>query len=95
MTRDSGFIQTSATHHKENNMKTRTIHISNLGQFGSGLVPDSTGFVTIHDDPQYAAATEDQLKTMVDEQTGVVWNAAKCELIKRRIHARNDSSIAK
>lgn len=76
-------------------MKTRSFHINNLGRFGSGLVHDSQGFVTVHDHDRYKKATEEQLNKWASSKLGAVKNAASSELIERRIQAWRDSSIAK
>lgn len=76
-------------------MKTRSFHINNLGRFGSGLVHDSQGFVTVHDHDRYKKATEEQLHKWASSKMVAVKNAASSELIERRIQAWRDSSIAK
>lgn len=68
-------------------MKTKTYHVSNLGSFGGGVSPGTNGYVTYHDSPRYAAATDEQLEEWSDSQSRAVRNAAKTEMAERGINA--------
>lgn len=72
-------------------MKIRRYHVSKFGLFGGGVVADADGYVTYHDSPRYAAATDEQLKDWAaNAKTLAARNAARTEINKRRLNEWRD-----
>ena len=65
-------------------MKTKSIHVSNLGSFGVNL-SNANGYVTCHDSLRYAKATNAKLDTWSESRVKAVRNAAAVEMAKREI----------
>ena len=65
-------------------MNKRTYHVSNLGQFAPNEIADADGYVTRHDHPRYATATDEQLDRWSRSGSRLVRNAAITELANRR-----------
>lgn len=70
-------------------MKTRTYHISNLGQYGAAIDTDASGYVTAHDSSRYKAATIEQLNEYRNSRIACVRAAAETEIAERQIRNRN------
>jgi hypothetical protein len=68
---------------KNPKMKTKSFHSSNMGSYGAGLPTNSNGYVTIHDSPRYAKATEEQLAEWAESRTHAVRAAALTEQAER------------
>lgn len=66
-------------------MKTKHYHISNLGSFGHSIPTDANGYVTYHDSPRYAKATEDQLEAWAMSRSPAVRAAARTEQAERAL----------
>ena len=66
-------------------MKTKSFHASNMGSYGAGLPTDRNGYVTIHDSPRYAKATDDKLAGFADSRMKAVRAAALTEQAERGI----------
>lgn len=54
-----------------------------MGSYGAYLPTDNQGYVTIHDSPRYADATEEQLAEWVESRTKAVKAAALTEQAER------------
>lgn len=66
-------------------MRTKTYHISNLGSFAPGGLADSSGFVTYHDSERYGKATDAQLEEWSESSRAAVRAAALTEQAERRL----------
>jgi hypothetical protein len=67
-------------------MKTKSYHHTALGSYTpAGATRDGQGYVTYHDSPRYAAATEDQLDAWSESRTTPVRNAALTEIAERAL----------
>lgn len=73
-------------------MKTRRFHRSNLGMFGEFVPTDSQGYVTVHVDDRYSAATEEQLDYWCNSPVPPVRAAALAESAERRLEAWREQS---
>lgn len=74
-------------------MKTKSYHVSNFGSFGGGVVADTEGYVTIHDSPRYAKASDDQLAEWAESgRTLAIRNAAQTEINERRLNEWRDKN---
>jgi hypothetical protein len=71
-------------------MKTKTYHISHFGEFAPHHLADSRGFVTYHDNPRYASASEDQLGEWSSSRITAVRAAAVTEIQGRRLQEWRD-----
>jgi hypothetical protein len=68
-------------------VKTKSYHVSNFGSFRPAAVTDTEGYVTYHDSPRYAAATDDQLTEWAETgRTLAVRNAAATEIAERKLN---------
>jgi len=65
-------------------MKKRTYHVSNLGQFAPHEIADADGYVTRHDHPRYALASDELLEKLSHSGSRLVRNAAITEQENRR-----------
>lgn len=65
-------------------MKKSTYHVSNLGQYAPHEIADADGYVTRHDHPRYATATDEQLDRWSRSGSRLVRNAAITEQANRR-----------
>lgn len=66
-------------------MKTATYHVSNYGSFRPDATTDTDGYVTYHDSPRYAKATNEQLREWLDSRNEAVRNAAATEIASRKL----------
>lgn len=66
-------------------MKTRAYHISNLGSFGASVPTGRDGYVTYHDSPRYAKASNSRLAEWTESRCKAVRAAAWTELAERGI----------
>lgn len=73
------------TKNQNKKMKTKSFHASNMGSFGGCLPTDSQGYVTIHDSPRYARATDDQLAEWTESKMKAVCAAALTEQANRNL----------
>ena len=64
-------------------MKTKSFHVSNMGSYGAGLPTDRDGYVTIHDSPRYAKATDEKLAGLAESRMEAVRAAALTEQAER------------
>jgi len=68
----------------QNKMKTKKFHESNMGRFSPGGA-DSSGYITVHDSPRYASATDDQLAEWSESRIAVICSAARTEQAERSL----------
>jgi hypothetical protein len=67
-------------------MKTRTYHISNLGSFSPACPSDGQGYITVHDSPRYASASEGQLRDWSENSRyAAIRVAAATEIAERAL----------
>lgn len=79
-TRDTGFLWIYQ------NMKTKSYHVSNLGSYAPpGATQNGQGYITYHDSPRYAKATEEQLAEWSASRNQAVRNAALTEIAERAL----------
>ena len=66
-----------------------------MGSYGAGLPTNSNGYVTIHDSPRYAKATDEQLAEWAKSRTQAVRAAALTEQAERGLREwRNNNQPA-
>jgi hypothetical protein len=66
-------------------MKTKTYHISTMGNYAPRGCAGTDGYVIYHDSPRYRAATEEQLAKWGVSKTKAVRNAALTEICNRAL----------
>lgn len=72
-------------------MKTKTYHVMNLGCFAPVGLADAEGYVTYHDSPRYAKASEAKLREWEGSRVAAVRAAAVTEIAERDLQRwRND-----
>lgn len=76
-------------------MKTKAYHITNLGAFAPHGCAGRDGYVTYHDSPRYADATDAQLEQWVHKGRKAVRNAALTEIAERQIEQWRESGAWK
>lgn len=65
-------------------MKTKSYHKSNLGSFAPSISTND-GYITYHDSPRYAKASEEQLEEWAGARIAAVRNAALTEQAERAL----------
>ena len=64
-------------------MKYQIFHETNFGFFTPRHLLDANGFITVHDSPRYASATDKQLDQWCESRLSTVRAAAEVEQRKR------------
>jgi hypothetical protein len=70
--------------HPKTNMKTKSYHKSNLGSYAPHISTND-GYITYHDSPRYAKASQEQLEEWAGSRIEAVRNAALTEQGKRAL----------